>query len=602
MTQKELRDEIKSVALNIIQTEKSDYETSPSFVTEKVGFNMREVIRKARKNYHGIFDQPNDPSTGRPKIWEHLTKVFVDFVVKNIDLDTKDINFRAKNAEAIKLTNVVRHIVKNKLDEIDFGEDLDLAERQLAIDGTIVWANENEVKPRLVNLLNFYIDPNAFSIDDAYSVHEGMLPTMSDFKKLAKEKNFFDYEDVDTSKNINPNDPNAGNTVTQERVQLFRRVGMLPKYCITGKKADKEIDVPTESWYTISGSSAKLHAVKLRKDNSNKGYQEAWLFRVFGRWHGEGIGERLMHKQVQENTNINVRQNRALVSQLGIFLIRQGSGITPQMISRLSANGALPVQNIETDIKQLPMQEASNASYKDSDNTWSWSQRLAGTFDASIGENLPSSMPATNAVIQQNASASQSTLIKEQFGMFLQRWLKKQALPLIFKDLSVGDAVRIMGDEKEIIEIDENQVFGQVADQLEQMNQNGQFADPQQVMMEIERAKAQLKSMGKTRFLELLETPDVTQYDVQVFVTNEEFDKGVMTQNLITMLQAAPEYKAEILREIADLTGRGPFEQPQMMQATPPTGAPQQNPQEVMTQANTFEGFGKAAAGSKKLS
>jgi hypothetical protein len=590
---------IEDCALEIIQKEKTDWETSTAFVTEKVAFNMKEVIRKARKNYHGIFDSPNDPATGRPKIWEHLTKTFVDFVVKNIDLDTKDINFRARHDGAIPLTNVVRKIVKNKLDEIGFGEDLDIAERQLAIDGTIVWANEDELKPRLVNLLNFGIDPHAFSIDDAYAVQERLLPTLSEFKKMAKRGDWFNTDVVPVT-NANPNDPNAGTTSSQNRIELYRRVGFLPKYTITGKPEDKDIDVSTECWFSNSGGGFKLHSLKQRKDNKNKGYQEAWLFRVFGRWYGEGIGERLMHKQIQENTNINIRQNRALVSQLGIFLIRQGSGITPQMISRLSANGAIPVQSMQ-DIQQLPMTEASQSSYKDSEVTYQWSQRLSGQFDAAIGEAMPSSTPATNAVIQQNASASQNTLIKEQFGMFLQRWLKKQAMPIIFKTVTVGDAIRITGDEKEILSLDELQVNNLITQQLETFNAMGVPVDPNQVLMEKQRAMAQLKAAGDQRFITLLEVPDVTKYDVQVFVTNEEFDKGVMSQNLITMLQAAPEYKQQILQEFADLTGMGPFDNPQPVMQTPPTGAPQQNPQEVMTQANTFEGFGKAAAGAKPL-
>lgn len=601
-----IKEAISSEALKIFMDEKTDWDTSAAFVTEKISFNMKEVIRTARKNYHGIFDNPVDPSTGRDKIWEHLTKVFVDFVVKNIDLDTKDINFRAKHRDAIPLASVVRHIAKNALDEINFGEDLDIAERQLAIDGTIVWANDTELKPRLVNLLNFGIDPHAFSIEEANAVHERLLPTKSDFIKFAKQKGFYSYDDVGESQTLNPNDPNASTTGTVKRVQMYKRVGMLPKFCITGKKSDMDEEVPTCAYFTVTGESARCHYIEKRKDNKIKGYDEAWLFRVFGRWYGEGVGERLMHKQIQENTNINVRNNRALVSQLGIWLIRQGSGISPQMISRLSANGALPVTNVEGDIKQLPMQEASSASYKDSADTYGWAQRLAGVFDASIGENLPASTPATNAVIQQNASASQTNLIKEQFGLFLQRWMKNQALPIMFKNLTVGQAIRVMGDEKEILKLDENQIFGQVSSQLEERNQlmaSGDPAgavDPMQVTSEIQRGLESLKAAGSTRFVELLEIPDVTKYDVQVYVSNEEFDKGVMTQNLISMLQAAPEYKQQILQEIADISGIGPFDMPVPSAMTPPVGVGQQNPTEQVAQANSFEGFGKAAAGARR--
>lgn len=118
-------------ALRIIKSEKTEWETGTAFVTEKVAFQMRNLIRQLRKNYWGIFDNPTDPTTGRKKIWVPLTESLVESVVKNIDLDTKDIQFKAKRPEAIGFTSLVRSIVKVRLDQINFGEKLDELERIL---------------------------------------------------------------------------------------------------------------------------------------------------------------------------------------------------------------------------------------------------------------------------------------------------------------------------------------------------------------------------------------------------------------------------------------------------------------------------------------
>ena len=589
---------IEGITLDICLKEKTAWDTSFAFVTRKVAFSMREVLEQCRKNYWGVFDKPIDPVTGREKLWEHLTKVFVDFVVKNIDLDTKDINFKAKTEDAVYLTDAIRSIYRCKLDEIDFGEDLDIALRQLAIDGTIVWANDDELKPRLVNLLNFGIDPTAFSIAEAHAVQERMLPTVSQFKKMARQKKWLNYEDVSGSKSLSNNDPQTSNTASNvTRVELFRRRGMLPETCFTGDLKDFDKEVPAEVWFSSEGNGLRLHAIERRKDNAKKGYEEAWFTRVWGRWYGEGVAERLIHKQIAENENVNIRMTRARVGQLGIFLIRNGSGIRPEQLSRLAANGALLVNDVNNDIKQMPVDEASESSYRDSEINYQWAQRLTSAFESSSGEGLPSSMPATNAVIQQNAGNAQFTLTREQFGMFLSRWVKS-VWPIISKTLKVGDVVRVT-DEDTVSKLDKNQIYSQAAEQLAMIEQMGGFVDPQQVMMEIERAKAQLQEMEKLRFITLLDIPDVFKYDVTVYVSNEKFDKAVLSQNLLTELQVAPEYKDQILKELHDLQGLSPLKKPDMpMMATPPAGVNTQSGQEVQTQMNTFEGFGKAQAGA----
>ena len=79
----------------------------------------------------------------------------VNSVVKNIDLDTKDINLRAKKPESVGLTSVARSIIRDSLDGIgqgiseygtSFGEELDMLERNLAIDGTAVWKTMDAVR------------------------------------------------------------------------------------------------------------------------------------------------------------------------------------------------------------------------------------------------------------------------------------------------------------------------------------------------------------------------------------------------------------------------------------------------------------------------
>ena len=561
-------------ALRLVKFEKTQWETAFAYVTERVAFNMRMVIRQCRKNYWGVYDQEIDPTTGRAKIWEHLTKTFVDYVVAAYDLDTKDINFRAKHPDAIPLTSVVRSIVKNKLDGMGFGEQLDLALRQLAIDGTIVWevsddavgsafSGTDEVKIKLVDLLNFYIDPTVDSIAQAESVIERIVLTKTEFDKLAAD-NDWENKDIVAKRQVARYDSlfNPGYVTNSDitYVEIYRRRGWAPEYILTGNMKDVDL-IPTEIICSGTGGQWIFHKATKREDNRKKGYEEAWLNRVHGRWYGEGVAERLIQKQNNFNIISNIRVNRAYLSQLGIFLVRKGAGITPQMLSRLAANGAISVTNLETDIKQFQMNEASEASYKDEENIYQWAQRYTGATDVINGEPLPASTPATNASIQNSAAKSRFQLAQEGIGMFLQRWMKNQALKVIFAQVKEGDLVRMHFDSDQLQSFIDQQVNSSLADYIDEHKKQKILVNPMKLELEKQKITEELKNR-EFHFVELLKKPDIFKYDVEIYVTNEEFDKAITLSNLqqITQTLAAiqgtdPKNIYEIIKESLDIMG-----------------------------------------------
>lgn len=596
--------DIEQKAIELIRLEKGSWDTATTFVTDKVAFQMRNLIRQLRKNYWGIFDEPVDPTTGRKKIWVPLTESLVESVVKNIDLDTKDITFRAKRAEATGLTSLVRSVVKNELDIIGFGESLDELERILAIDGTAVWKTieyYDEQRERRclkivpVDLLNFYIDPTAHSIQETEAVIERGVLSEDQVKSMDGWNN---TDKIVGATNIDRTDgqySQAYNSTGDTRlVEVYERWGKMPKYLITGNLDDINY---IEGHIVVSGTKGSwiCHLIEENKKEI-KPYEEAWYTRVPSRWYGKGIAEKVMMMQLWINTITNIQINRSYVTQLGIFKIRQGSGITPQSISRLASNGAITVQTMN-DIEQMVMQDASPASYRDQDSAMSWSRQVTGAFEAITGETMPSSTTATIGAIQNRNASSQFVLIKEGVGMFLQRWVKNHALPIILKSLKRKTVVQHFPERLQ--DYDAQIVNQQIYDQVKEADENGQFLDPEQVMAEQGRGMASLQASGDQRFVEVLDSIEITDYEVSVDITNEGYDAGVMIQNLVQMLPAAPEYRAQIIEQIFDRMGMGPFKAPAPTQVpgmTPPVSAGQQNPTEVTAQANTGEAFGKAQA------
>ena len=302
-----------------------------------------------------------------------------------------------------------------------------------------------------------------------------------------------------------------------------------------------------------------VHFVEENKKKDTTGkivkpYEEAWLRRVPGRWYGMGVPEMLIGLQTWLNVVVNIRITRATISQLGIFKIKRGRQITPQMLKKLAANGAILVQDMG-DIEQMVIKEASESSYKDEGVITNWAQRVTQAYEAVTGEPLPASQTATTTVIQSRFAQSAFVLIKEGIGMFLQRWLNRHAWPILQKNLKKGDIARISGSYIEMRALDRRVVDYFVYRKLDEMTKKGQLIDPFEVERERIRAVEKLRSMGDDRFIEIVQNINLMEFDVKFFVTNEDFDKSVMVRDLISLGQIAPQYADVIVRSVVDLMG-----------------------------------------------
>lgn len=549
-----------------------------AFITDKVAFQMRNVIRQMRKNYWGVFEEPNDPVTGRKKIWPPLTEYMVEAAVKNIDIDLGDVSLRAKNSSAQPLAIILRQALHNYLEKIDFGEVMQMLERQSAIDGTAVLKTWEEIgedgkkrlNVRMVDLLNFYIDPTVDSSRRAESVIERslMMP-----EEIAKMKGWWNStvngKPLSGTNMFNRYDgqmPYVPST-TQGQVKLrevYERWGKGPLSLVTGDRKDSQ-QVELHIVASSNASDWVLHLVEQNKKVSEDGsswrpYEEFWYKKVHGRWYGRGIAEKLHQLQLHLNEIINIRRNRSIVQQLGLFKIRNGSNITPQMISRLVTTGAIKVTDIDKDIAPLEFpQSGLQDSFNDEKQIIDWGQKNTGLYDISMGAPLPADQPATTSAIQSQSAQSEFSVIKQSLGLFLTRWIKYHVLPVVVKNLKKGDIVRLTGEWNEVAQMDEWQVNKLLVDYIEEATSKGQAVDPQMVMFEQQRAIKKLQDSGSDRFFKLDVDFDPTEYDVEVMITNEEVNKSVLIQNLTGLMPMVdPQTQQGIVKQIFDLAGLDP--------------------------------------------
>lgn len=557
--------EVSDQAINIVSQEIKTWEDATVFITEKVAFRIRDLIRTCYKNYWGVFDKPKDPLTDREKIWYPLSEEVANSWADNSDLDLKDIQYRTRPGGTYAMTQITRQLMTDYLDQTGFSQDLDDGAFEKGITGTSVTKvinqkvnGKNKISRHLVNLLNFYIDPTAKSIQEAYRVTERALMFPDEMRGMTGWLNTAGLEGELGLPNFDPGANNMANTSTVKTRDVYEMWGKIPKSMLYGKKAEGEID----GHIIVSGLDSKNPKCHLIEENINtdkegniiKPYEEDWAMRVPGRWYGRGPVEQVMMLQLWINTIINIRVNRSYVSQLGLWKIKRGANITPATIQKLGSNGAVLVSSMD-DIEQMVMQDASQASYTDENNIRDIAKRITRTLEAITGEPVAASTSATASSIQASSSKTPFIKIKQRAGFFVDRLINRHLMAKVAENSKKGDILRILQTDGNIDEILERIAFHYVDQYQDEQALIGLYLTPQQLEIAIQSAKEQLRQRPEI-FIESLENVLAEMVDCTTVIMNEELDMGSMADKMVMAANLLPEEDRGAMAEsIYDIMG-----------------------------------------------
>jgi len=515
--------ETEQEALSLIRREKTAWEQAAVWVSTDSYYYMRDEIDKARKNYYGKFEEEKDSETGLEKLWVPLTEWLVERLVANIDLDTKDIHIKHPEGRDVRIPLTLKMIVVNFLKKIGFGEFLNDFLRRLCIDGIGIVKCFNKYSEeykrnlptlRIVDPLNFIIDPAAYSLQGVPVIEkiEMTIDEIERYRGQWKRINDIVYKESSV--------PTA---------TIYERWGKIRKSWITGNASDYnkwiegviicsegEVERKT-SVGTEMDTIMIVHKIMANPDNI-KPYEECWLRRVPGRWHGRGIPEQVRGLQTWINTVVNIRREELLNKLAGKYKIRKGSGITRQMLESIRAGGAIPVDNMD-DIQELRESDVKPSAYREPLDAIQMAEQVSGA------KEIPTSptMEPTTAVLQERGVRSITNLIQENVGLFLERLFKRHLIPLIIKDLKNGEVLRITGDPEDLEIIDET---------YENYVLNSKNLTPLEKVKLRRKIREQLEKWGNDRPLKVLKSVFDVDYDVEVYVTAERFDPAIILRNL----------------------------------------------------------------------
>ena len=558
--------------ISALNQELAAYWPPYAYVSQGVAFDMQAVLNKCRKNFWGVFDQSKDPTTGVKKTWVPLTEAMCETVIKNVNIDTKDIQVLPRRPDDFLAARFIRPLVKFLLDRMGFGQIINDLLRAMVIDGTVVLKSfkgyskafqKKITKTKIVDLFNFYIDPTSDSIQDSASIIERVVLSPVQIEEFSKN-GWKNTESITMSTQpFKTPDTYLTSPPTVPYGVIYERWGLVRESWIQIFEAKE----PTSSKWVegvIIGSGdggsqptfKNIHFIGLNKKKDGwKPYEECWYRRAQNRWYGRGVAEQLFHLQEYLNAIFNIRKNNAFVLQNGLFLIRKGSGITAQMISSLTAGGAIPVTSLEQDIKQLPVQDVRQSSYKDESTAMDWSRLV------SMGLTTPSdvapSAPATIGLLANQQIKDVFGFIKEGVGMTLERMLQRHLIPSFLEELDSGELLRITGMKKELMELDEIYVDQEADIRAYKYAMETGFV-PSDVQLEDfkQKIRTQLQKQSNARFVEFRKSLFDFDYDIKVNISDESLSRSVVAQQLRDMAIAysrIPGLNIDIERVFAEM-------------------------------------------------
>lgn len=522
--------------ISIMQHEVTAWKDGEVLLTEKIAFLMTNFIKKARKNFFGIFNDPKDPVTGRDKIFVPITEWTVETVVKNIDIDTRDIHVSSKNKD-YKSAALFRLILRNYLDNMRFGKILNKLIRTLSIDGTAIlkaWKEDKKngggktVVVKVVDRLNILTDPSAETLDDSAAIIEKNTLTLPEFQE-------YEYPNTDMVEGTNTVDRTGFDSVNTKAksqvpyVDAYERYGYLPKSIVTGNGEDEGYVYALAIVSGLEDENAVVHKVVKVKDHP---YQEFKFKDVLNRFDGRGIGEMLFGIQAYINEIVNTRMNTNRIAQMGLWEVR--GNITPQQLRELFTTSAIKTNN-EGDIQRLETPSIDPSSYTDEQTAMGWAQRAT---QAQREDEISASKPATNALIEERGASKAYDLTMEGLVLNLSKFLEEKVVPLIQETLTEGEAMRITGDPGELMKIQEpyvrNLVFQKMLDYKEKFG----FIplNREQIDQQIGELNAQLSESGSNRFIEYAKEAFNTEYSINIEPRDEQINRSVMANQLVQVI------------------------------------------------------------------
>lgn len=559
----------------------TEYERGCVQVTPSISYNLQDVINTSYRLYAGKFEEPVD-STGLKKIFVNMGLAIHRSLFYASDIDTKDLQMRAANANSIPVTYLLRMAVNHHLKVTGFSRFIDDVRHDMIAFGSSVVKIVNG-KLYHVDLRNIVRPPHIADLQQS-GIVERVFWTMDDvlamnlnrsqkadvnalWAKMQKEGQnlftgyeFWTYDDFDVTET---------NNGTTEELKKYT------KGCI--KYLDRELIRPEEDreageWSPFLELDRFVTPYKRKRQSKDMiaklgeyelmfPYKQVDFMRPKGRWLGIGVFELIAGLQEYYNEKWHLYRKKDILDLRGIFKHKKGvtgSSLEQKWLDQLETGFTVELDQDE-DIERLVVNMNTGEFLASIDKIYEIARQVVGVTAQGVGQDMPSTTTATVALANQKTQQTTYDYIIEQMSIFLVELFDELYFETIMDELTQKEMAQIVGSPAELEELDVYFVDNLIYSEAEKYKKTfGIYPTEDELDAERDRLLQEHAKMGDMRFAEIKkDIVKSAQYTIEFYVNNEKFDKGVQIQNIIRVLQD-PNYtgsREKLNESLLDLLG-----------------------------------------------
>jgi hypothetical protein len=529
-----------------IRDEINDFMYNDIEVVDGYSFNQYDTIKRTHLYLNSQFEG-SPMFEGREKIFFNIVKFRKEAVARFFDIDTKDIKLRPTNPKSefstLFLEKELQYWVKKNKFDILLNK---LADQFTGYGSAVLRKTPKGAK--IMDLRRLFLDPTVESISDSRFIIVKHNLTASQLRDKTKdgwdgdaiERIIRRAEENKEKSNASQSYEDGGNINTIRStpyIEVYERFGEVPMSEFGGKsdKLQRSLFIVAEPFMTESSEDGTEYdngeVLFSSKWNKEYPFRDIHYSKTEGRWLGVGVVEDLF--PVQERINEVKNQQRVSMEISSIHLFQTSDNtIVSNVLTDLSngtvvksKSGINPIINEERNLAAFGNEEASYLAMAD---------RISFANDLVTGGQLPTSTPATNAVIQQNNSVSVFLFKRQNVTNWLQDFFTDLVLPQALKDMTAEHILRYTGDSSVLALIDDAYV------NVEKFNAilTSEKAMSEEEMMAVEfSARTELQKLGSTRFVKIKESLyNDLEFEFDIQIGNEQEDPNVMANNIKAVL------------------------------------------------------------------
>lgn len=530
---------------SLIRKEASDFYDNSIEVVPGYVFNQYETIKRIHLYQNSRYED-NDDFLGREKIFFNIVNAPCQVATRMLNIDTKNIRLYPSEPKSYYSTYLLEKELKQWLKTNKMGIILNKIAEEAPVYGTVVLEKTKD-SVELVDLRKLILDPSVDNIQKSRFVTTIHYFTPSELRATGwdnVEQAISQFSSTEGMKSYE----NGGSITTQMQstpyIKVYKRYGEVPKSWIDGGKSEEMVKavfivVGADNYLTNEeGKPVGEAGLTLFKSRWYKKYpyKDYHYTKVKGRWLGLGVVEQLFEMQVRVNELKNQKRISMELSSFHLFTTPDKT-IVRNVLTDLqngdiliSPNGIQAVANEERNLPAFQQEEESYTMQAD---------KLSFAYDAVSGASLPSSTPATNALLANQSATSVFAFKRENLALFYQDYFNDLVLPQLLKDLTEEHLMRFTGSAQELMKIDLASSEIIANDFVKSKILNGEIVTQEEVDQVKQDYLLQNKKLGENRFLKIKKgLYNDVQFEFDFIIGNEQADPATLVQNTQTVFMA----------------------------------------------------------------